>query len=154
MFTKDDEKWMSLALKLAHSAKEAAEVPVGAVLVSAEGELISRGYNLKEKLQSPLGHAELLALHRGATKLKSWRLLGATLYVTLEPCPMCAGALVQARIQRLVFSTRDFKGGGVKSLYQITEDRRLNHRLIVQEGLFQEQSSELLKSFFKEKRKV
>lgn len=147
----NDEYWMSQALKLAKKAFDKHEVPVGAILVS-NGEILATACNLRENLNSPLGHAELIALQRASQRLKSWRLLNSTLYVTLEPCVMCAGALVQARVKKLVFGAHDPKGGGVQSLYQITEDPRLNHRLEVIGGVLQSECAQLLKDFFKARR--
>lgn len=141
-----------MALKMAQIAAQKNEVPVGAVLIGPQGEILSKAYNLRENLKTPLGHAELLALHRAAQKLNSWRLLNSTLYVTLEPCVMCAGALVQARISRLVFAATDPKAGGILSLYQIAEDTRLNHQIQVQGGLLADEAKELLQKFFRRRR--
>lgn len=139
---------MREALRLAAIAASQGEVPVGAVLVNEQGQLVSSGYNLRESLKSPLGHAELLCIHRASKLQSSWRLSGLTLYVTLEPCVMCAGALVQARVSRIVYGAVDPKGGGIKSLYQIAEDSRLNHQIRVQGGVLEEEASRLLKDFF------
>jgi tRNA(adenine34) deaminase len=147
----NDEYWMGKALALAKIATSKQEVPVGAILVNNQ-QIVATAYNLREKLNSPLAHAELIALQRGSQKLNSWRLIDCTLYVTLEPCVMCAGALVQARIQRLVYGAADPKGGGVKSLYEITQDSRLNHRLQVTSGVLAEECANLLKDFFKKRR--
>lgn len=146
-----DRYWMSKALVLARKAALLGEVPVGAILVH-EGKMVAGAYNLRESMQSPLGHAELLCLHRAAKNKGAWRLIGMTLYVTLEPCVMCAGALVQSRVDRLVFAASDPKGGAVRSLYQVLEDSRLNHRIEVQSGILAEEAQELLKSFFRELR--
>jgi tRNA(adenine34) deaminase len=143
-----DEFWMREALKLAAVARDLGEVPVGAVLVDEEGRLVSSGHNLRESLNSPLGHAELLCIHRAAKNRSSWRLSGLTLYVTLEPCVMCSGALVQARVSRVVYGAVDPKGGGVKSLYSILHDTRLNHQIQVQGGVLEEEAGRLLKDFF------
>ncbi len=148
---KTDQDWMFLAYKLAEKAAQRGEIPVGAVVV-ANGKLVATGFNRKEELQSPLGHAELIALSKAAKHLGRWRLSDCSLFVTLEPCPMCAGALVQARIERLVYATPDPKSGAVHSLYQIPEDARLNHLIKVSTGLMATQCSEQLKSFFKELR--
>lgn len=142
-----DAHYMSLALKLAGWAAKKDEVPVGALIVGPQG-VISRAYNLRETLQTPLAHAEILALHRASRHLGRWRLSDLTLYSTLEPCVMCAGALVQSRISRLVYGAIDPKGGGVNSLYQITQDSRLNHQLTVVGGVMEEECSQILKDFF------
>jgi tRNA(adenine34) deaminase len=147
-----DQKWMAMAIELAKESERRGEVPIGAVIVRGE-ELISIGINFRETKQSPLGHAEISAIHKASIKLNSWRLVGCTLYVTLEPCLMCAGAIVQARLDRVVFGARDPKGGGVRSLYQACEDVRLNHRLQVDEGVYGAVCSDLMSSFFKKRRK-
>ena len=143
---------MSEALKEARKAEKRGEVPVGAVVVH-EGEVIARGYNRKESASDPTAHAEVVAITRAAKKLKRWRLAGTTLYVTLEPCLMCMGAIVQARIPRLVFASLDPKAGACGSLYDISNDRRLNHRVHVTRGVAEEESRELLKEFFLKLRK-
>jgi len=147
-----DKLFMSEALKEARKAKKRGEVPVGAVVVH-EGEVIARGYNRKESASDPTAHAEVVAITRAAKKLKRWRLAGTTLYVTLEPCLMCMGAIVQARIPRLVFASLDPKAGACGSLYDISNDRRLNHRVHVTRGVAEEESRELLKEFFLKLRK-
>lgn len=150
---RDDLYWMSKALKLAKKAELQDEVPVGAVLV-VNDQPIAWAFNKKEQWHSPLGHAELMTLQKASQKLKKWRLSDATLYVTLEPCVMCAGALIQARIKRLVYGTKDPKGGAIHSLFEIGTDARLNHRLEITEGILQKECSEILSNFFKRKRKV
>ncbi len=144
----EDQKWMRKALELAEEAARHGEVPVGAVLVRG-GELLAEARNDRESSQNPLGHAELLCLGEASKKLNSWRLVDTTLYVTLEPCPMCAGALVQSRVSRLVYGAKDPKTGAVTSLYQIPTDERLPHRMEVLGGVLEEESSALLKDFFK-----
>ena len=146
-----DKRWMAKALALSKLAAARGEVPVAAILVR-NGKVLALAANQRETLPSPLGHAELLCLHRGALKLSSWRLLDCTLYVTLEPCVMCAGALVQARISRLVYAATDPKGGAVHSLYQILSDTRLNHQLKVTGGVLAQESSEILQKFFRDRR--
>lgn len=146
-----DIYWMRKALALAEKAQTLDEVPVGAILVQ-ENRIVAQGYNLREKLHTPLGHAELLCLHRGSQKLNRWRLDNCTLYVTLEPCVMCAGALVQSRIPRLVFGAWDPKGGACESLYKVTQDPRLNHRLEVLGGILEQECGQVLKDFFRRKR--
>lgn len=150
-FSETDQKYMSMALSWAQRALEHDEVPIGAVLVNSGG-VVSYGYNMRETWKTPLGHAEIIALQTAAKKLGRWRLSDCTLYVTLEPCVMCAGALVQARLERVVFATLDPKAGGTDSLYQICSDPRLNHRIPVESGLMAAEASTLLKDFFKKKR--
>jgi tRNA(adenine34) deaminase len=151
-FTKEDEYFMSLALDEARKAFEEDEVPVGAVLVSREGELLAKDHNRIISLCDPTAHAEILVLREGAKRLGNYRLLGCKLYVTLEPCAMCAYAMVLARIAELIFSTLDPKTGACVSLYQIPNDPRLNHRVKVRYGLFKKEAELLLKEFFKAKR--
>ncbi len=147
-----DEEFMRRALSLAEKAALSGEVPVGAVLVSAEGKILAEAFNRPISLCDPTAHAEIIALREGARQLKNYRLLGTTLYVTLEPCPMCAGALVYARVRRLVFGAFDSKAGACGSVYNIVNDERLNHRLEVTGGVLAEEAVALLKNFFKEKR--
>ncbi len=146
------EFWMEKALKLARKAAERGEVPVGALIVCND-KLISKASNRREEWHTPLGHAEIIALQRASQTLKAWRLLNCTLYVTLEPCVMCAGALVQARVSRVVYGATDPKGGGLKSLYQIGTDPRLNHRFELIGGVMEQECSQALKDFFKQRRK-
>jgi tRNA(adenine34) deaminase len=146
-----DEHWMKLALEQAERAREESEVPVGAVVVF-EGELLALGRNRREQEQDPLAHAEVLALRQAATRRGTWRLNGCTLYVTLEPCAMCTGALVNARVSRLVFGTEDPKAGFCGSLGDLARDPRLNHRLEVTAGVLAEECSRLLREFFVERR--
>ena len=143
----NDEHFMRLALAEAERAALLGEVPVGAVMVRGE-QILGRGFNRREIDQDPLAHAELLALREAARVLGSWRLLETTLYVTLEPCAMCAGALVQSRVERLVFGAHDPKAGYCGSLGDIPRDARLNHRLRVDAGVLGEESAALLRSFF------
>lgn len=148
----DDEYWMKMALELAQKASEKDEVPVGAVLIDSEGQKVSQGFNLRESLNTSLGHAEILALHRASKLKKSWRLPNTTLYVTLEPCLMCAGALLQSRVQRVVFGAYDPKGGALGTLYNVAQDKRLNHQIEVAGGVMETECAQLLKDFFKKKR--
>ena len=142
---------MRLALKEASLAFQIGEVPVGAVVVK-DGKVISSSHNLREISKDPSAHAEIVAI-RDATKISdSWRLTGLTLYVTKEPCIMCAGALVNSRITRLVYGCRDEKAGGVDSLYQILNDKRLNHQVEVVSGVLDAECADILRSFFKERR--
>lgn len=142
-----DRRWMGLAIEQAYEAATMGEVPVGAVVV-LEGEVIGRGHNRKELSNDPTAHAEILALREAAATIASWRLCDASLYVTLEPCPMCAGALVNARIQRLVYGCEDPKAGAVRSLFSLCEDPRLNHRIQVIRGVEAETCAALLTDFF------
>lgn len=146
--TAEDARYMALALELAEDAKRHGEVPVGAVVV-AKGRVVGVGQNRREADADPTGHAEIVALRDACRSAGRWRVDGATLYVTLEPCPMCAGAIVGARVARLVYGASDLKGGAVDSLYQICTDPRLNHRLQVDAGLEAERSASLLRAFFK-----
>ncbi|MCX5905795.1 MAG: tRNA adenosine(34) deaminase TadA [Deltaproteobacteria bacterium] len=146
-----DEQYMHLALEEARRAGEEGEVPVGAVLVR-EGKIIARGHNRPITLSDPTAHAEILALREGAAKVGNYRLPGSRLYVTVEPCVMCAGALLQARVMRLVYGAEDWKGGGVHSLFSLLEDQRLNHRVEVKSGVLLEECREILQRFFKDKR--
>lgn len=147
------ERWMKRAVRLARLAAKNGEVPVGAVLLSPTGALLSVGCNQKEALQSPTRHAEMVAIERAAKKLKAWRLSECTLYVTLEPCVMCAGAIIQARVSKVIFGALDSKGGGLLSLYQLGQDPRLNHRLDAVVNLDHLESSQILTQFFRAKRK-
>ena len=148
---KDDVYWMCEAIKLALQAQAAAEVPVGAILVY-ENQIIGQGYNQCIQTKDPSAHAEILALRQGALKLDNYRLNNTTLYVTLEPCAMCAGAMVHARIQRLVFAASDPKTGAAGSILNIIQDPRLNHRIQCTSGILGQESSALLKDFFRTRR--
>lgn len=149
--TKHDDWAMELAIAEAKRAASEGEVPVGCVVVH-ESNVVGRGYNRREMDQSPLAHAEILAIAEASARLGSWRLVETTLVVTLEPCIMCAGAIVQARIPRLVYGCLDPKGGAIESLYRVADDPRLNHRVEVVSGVRGERCSELLTSFFLELR--
>ncbi len=147
----NDEFWMLECLRLAKTAAKLGEVPVAAIIVSPEGP-VSWAINARERKHTVLGHAELLAIHKASQKRQSWRLEDCTLYVSLEPCVMCAGGIQQARLQRVVFGALDPKAGGTQSLYNILNDKRLNHQCDVTGPVLQEKASALLKSFFEEKR--
>ncbi len=151
MNMQNDELYMQEALHLAEEAYRREEVPVGAVLVY-DGRILIGNHNRREEMEDATAHAEILVLREAGRLLGSWRLPKTTLYVTLEPCPMCAGALIQARVSRLVFGTRDPKAGAVVSLYDLLRDHRLNHRLEFTEGVLQKQCSEILKRFFQQRR--
>lgn len=146
-----DLEMMARALALAEEAAALGEVPVGAVIV-AEGQVVAQAHNERESLRDPTAHAELLAIVRAARALGRWRLFGTTMYVTLEPCPMCAGALVNARVDRLVYGASDPKAGAVRSLHRIADDPRLNHRLDIEAGVMAEPCGEALRAFFQARR--
>ena len=146
-----DARYMAQAIDQAHIAAEKGDVPIGAVIVY-KNQLIARAYNQREELNDPTAHAEIIALTQAAAYIGSWRLNGCTIYVTLEPCPMCAGALVLARMDRLVYGCDDPKAGACKSLYNIVTDDRLNHRLDVTDGVLAEDCSKLLQDFFQQRR--
>lgn len=142
---------MSEALSEAWKAYLIAEVPIGAVIVK-DGEVIARGHNLRESSKDPTAHAEMIAIRKAAEKLGGWRLTGCSIYVTIEPCPMCAGAIYQARLDRLVYGAPDLKAGAAGTLYNIPDDERLNHRLEVVSGVMQKECTDVMQSFFKELR--
>lgn len=148
---KSPEDWMRTALKYAHKAQALAEVPVGAIIVK-DDKIIARGFNLRESRNNPLLHAELIAIQNASKRLKSWRLTDCDLYVTLEPCLMCAGAIIQARLRHVYIATEDPKAGACCSLYQVFDDKRFNHQPKWQTGVLKEESSILLKNFFKDLR--
>jgi tRNA(adenine34) deaminase len=145
--TETDLRFMQLALELAAEAARRGDVPVGALVVR-DGRILGVGFNTRERKHDPTGHAEVVALREACQLARRWRLDGATLYVTLEPCPMCAGAIVNSRVARLVYGADDPKAGAVRSLYQLCEDPRLNHRLEVVSGVLGEPSAALLREFF------
>jgi tRNA(adenine34) deaminase len=147
----NDEKWMRLALEEASLARTAGEVPVGAVIIRGE-ELLAKAHNSPIFLSDPSAHAELLTIRRASAAIGNYRLAGTTLYTTLEPCLMCAGAILQSRIERLVFGAADPKSGAAVSLYRIFDDRRMNHAVSVTGGVFHEACAEILSGFFREKR--
>ncbi len=146
-----DTGFMRQALELARQAAALGEVPVGAVIV-AEGQIVAQAYNQRESRPSALAHAEIDAISEACKRLGRWRLSGCTLYVTLEPCVMCAGAIVQARIDRVVFGARDPKAGAVESLYQVLQDTRLNHRPVVTSGVLGAECGQFLSEFFRQRR--
>jgi len=148
----DDERWMRLALEEAAAAEALGEVPVGAVIVRA-GELVARGHNLTHTDQDPSAHAELVAIRHAAEATGHWRLLDCTLYVTLEPCAMCSGAIVLARIPRLVYAAPDPKAGMSGSLANLVQDPRLNHRVELTTGVLAREAGDLLRAFFRARRR-
>ena len=147
----DDVFWMEKALVLAQQATEKGEVPVGAVVIK-EGKLVAAAHNLREQSGNPVAHAEILAIQSAAEIIGNWRLTETTLYVTLEPCPMCAGAIILARIPRVVFGATDPKSGAAGSLYNIVQDKRLNHQVELLSGVCAEESRTLLRTFFENRR--
>ena len=147
----DDVAMMRVALGLAHEAMVVGEVPVGAVVVEG-GRIVAQAYNLRETLDDPTAHAERLCLSWAGRALGTWRLDACTLYVTLEPCPMCAGAIVLGRVKRLVYGCKDPKAGACDSLYRIASDPRLNHRVEVNSGLLEDECGTILSDFFRSRR--
>ena len=147
----EDQRFMRVAIEAAGIAEENGDVPIGAVIVY-KNQIIGKAYNQREQLKDPTAHAEIIALTQAAAFLESWRLNGCTMYVTLEPCPMCAGALVLARMDRLIYGCDDPKTGACKSLYNIVQDERLNHKLEVTSGVLEEQCREQLQGFFARRR--
>jgi tRNA(adenine34) deaminase len=148
----DDLEAMREAIALAHAAAALGETPVGCVILNPAGLIIARAHNRREADSDPTAHAEILALKEAAKLLGTWRLIDCTLVVTLEPCPMCAGAIVNARLARLVYGAADPKAGAVRTLYQICDDPRLNHRLTITPGLLAEDCARPLQAFFKTRR--
>ena len=149
--TGDDEFWMRRALQLAERARAEGEVPVGAVLVSGD-DCIGEGWNKPVSSHDPSAHAEITALRTGAAQLRNYRLPGTTLYVTLEPCAMCAGAIVLARIKRLVYAAADPKTGAAGSVFNILQTSRLNHRVELTGGILEQEAASLLQTFFRGRR--
>ncbi|HET6323347.1 MAG TPA: tRNA adenosine(34) deaminase TadA [Planctomycetaceae bacterium] len=147
------ERWMQAALAEAQAAFEAGEVPIGAVIVH-EDRIIAAAGNQRESLNDPTAHAEMIAITQAAQTLGSWRLLDCTLYVTLEPCPMCAGAIVQARVPRVYYGATDPKAGACHTLFQVTSDVRLNHQAVVIGGVLKDEARALLQDFFAQQRKL
>lgn len=147
-----DAFWMKAALRLARKAALLGEVPIAAIVVDKDG-MVSYAINSRERHHTPLGHAELMALHKASKKKKNWRLHDCTLYVTLEPCVMCAGAIQQSRISRVVYGATDPKAGAVESLYQVLQDPRLNHQVELTKGVLESECQELLSGFFQDKRR-
>jgi len=148
LFLEEDKHWMRVALVQARQAAAMGEVPVGAVAV-LNGEVIGIGFNHKEIDQDPLAHAEIMALKQAATAVRNWRLLGVTLYCTLEPCPMCAGAMIQARLSRLVYGAKDTRFGADGSIVSVLRAEGFNHRVAITSGLLEEEAGELLQQFFR-----
>ena len=149
--SKEDQRFMKVAIEQAKIAEENGDVPIGAIIVH-KNQIIGKAYNQREQLKDPTAHAEIIALTQAAAALENWHLNGCTMYVTLEPCPMCAGALVLSRMDRLVYGCDDPKTGAVKSLYNIVTDGRLNHRLEVTSGVLADECTKQLQDFFQHRR--
>ena len=148
-----DEVYMKLALAEAEKAFVLGEIPIGAVLVDGQGQVVTAGHNRRESWHDATAHAELIVIQAACRKLKKWRLSGLTLYVTIEPCPMCAGAMVLARIDRVVYGATDPKAGAAESLFNIVSNQTLNHRLQVTAGVMEEECRNIMKAFFRQRRK-
>ncbi len=147
-----DEKMMRHALELANKAEALGEIPVGAVLVDEDGNIIGEGWNLSIVQNDPTAHAEIIALRNGAKNIQNYRLLNTTLYVTLEPCTMCAGAILHSRIKRLVFGASDYKTGAIGSRFHFFDDYKMNHTLEITSGVLAEDCSQKLSAFFQKRR--
>ena len=150
MLTKD-EKYMLEAIKEAKKAESKDEVPVGAIIVLND-KIIARSHNLKENSRVAINHAEVLAINKANKKLSSWRLIDATMYVTLEPCLMCVGAIIQSRIKRVVYGAKDLKAGAIESIININDIKTINHHIEVTRGILEEQCSSIISNYFKNKR--
>ena len=148
-----DEHYMALALEEAQKAYDKGEIPIGAVLVDESGTVVSRGHNMRETWQDATAHAEIIAIREACRLLNRWRLSGLTLFVTIEPCPMCAGALVMSRVDRVVYGSADSKAGASESLFNVTSNPALNHQLQVTAGVLQDECSDIRKRFFAERRR-
>lgn len=151
-FSEQDEHFMRRAIALAHQAESINEIPVGAVVVH-QNTIIGEGYNQSISLNDPSAHAEMIAIRQAGQTINNYRLIDCTLYVTLEPCPMCAGLLVHSRVNRIVFATPDEKTGSAGSVFNLVSNDKLNHQLVVEQGLCQQVCSDMLSSFFKRRRK-
>ena len=148
----DDAYYMRLALEEAQKAYDLEEVPIGAVLVDAEGEVVARGHNMREVWHDATAHAEMIAIREACEKQGRWRLSGLTLYVTIEPCPMCAGAIVMSRVDRVVYGSTDAKAGACESLFNIPGHPALNHAPVMTAGVLQDECAAIMKRFFRERR--
>ncbi|MFC4098776.1 tRNA adenosine(34) deaminase TadA [Paenibacillus xanthanilyticus] len=148
----EDQRWMQEAIEEARKAEAIGEVPIGAVIVK-DGSIIGRGHNLRETTADPTAHAEMVAIREASKHLGAWRLMGCTLYVTLEPCPMCAGALVQSRIHKVVYGTTDPKAGCAGTLMNLLQEPRFNHETEMVSGVLQEECAALLTNFFRKLRR-
>jgi len=153
MYIEQDELWMKAAIEEAKKAEQLGEVPIGAVIVK-DNIIIGRGHNLRETTNDPIAHAEVLAIKQASEALGAWRLLDCTLYVTLEPCPMCAGAIVQSRVKRVVYGTIDYKAGCAGTLMNLLQEPRFNHETELTYGVLQDECALLLTDFFKHLRQM
>ncbi len=151
MLTKD-EKWMREAIRQAQKARKLGEVPIGCV-ITYEDRIIARGYNRRNTDQNPLSHAELIAIKKASKKIGDWRLEGCTMYVTLEPCPMCSGAIVQARMDKVVMACRNPKAGCCGSILNLLQQERFNHQVELEEGVMEDECSAMLSDFFRDLRR-
>ncbi|MBR2216078.1 MAG: tRNA adenosine(34) deaminase TadA [Selenomonadaceae bacterium] len=150
----DDTHYMKMALMEARRAYALAEVPIGAIIIDEEGELVATGYNRREIDNDATAHAEMIAIKSACEKLNRWRLTGLTLYVTIEPCPMCAGAIIMSRLSRVVYGGYDVKAGAVDSLFNVLSHPGLNHQPDVTAGVLAEECADLMKKFFRERRQA
>ncbi|MDF2572320.1 MAG: tadA [Sporomusa sp.] len=148
----DDSYYMGLALDEAKKAYELGEVPIGAVIV-IDDQVVASAHNMRERWHDATAHAEVIAIREACAELKRWRLTGATLYVTIEPCPMCAGALIMSRIDRLVYGSPDYKAGAVESLFNVVQNSALNHQMEVVSGVRADECSTIMKEFFRQRRR-
>ena len=148
----NDLYYMGLALDEARKAYDLGEIPIGAVLVM-DDQVVAKGHNMREIWHDATAHAEMIVIREACQKLKRWRLTGATLYVTIEPCPMCAGALVMSRIDRLVYGSSDYKAGAVESIFNIVQNDALNHSMVVASGVRSDECAEIMRDFFRSRRK-
>jgi tRNA(adenine34) deaminase len=148
----DDSFYMGLALDEARKAYNIGEIPIGAIIV-VDDQVVASGHNMREIWHDATAHAEMIVIREACQKLGRWRLTGATLYVTIEPCPMCAGALVMSRIDRLVYGSADYKAGAVESIFNVTQNSALNHSMVVASGVRSDECSEIMKEFFRSRRK-
>ena len=153
MNTEFDQKMMARALDLADKAEALGEIPVGAVLVDEQGEIIAEGFNVSICQHDPTAHAEIIALRQGGQAIENYRLLNTTLYVTLEPCTMCAGAILHSRIKRLVFGAKDYKTGAIGSRFHFFDDYKMNHQIEITSGILEQECSQKLSNFFARRRK-
>jgi len=151
-YMKDDNYYMGLALDQARKAYEIGEIPIGAVLVM-DDEVVASGHNMREIWHDATAHAEIIIIREACQKLERWRLTGATLYVTIEPCPMCAGALVMSRVDRLVYGSADYKAGAVESIFNVVQNNALNHSMVVVSGVRRDECSAIMSDFFRQRRK-
>lgn len=151
--TLDDNYFMELALVEAQKAYDKAEVPIGAVIVDNDGKVVATGHNMREMWHDATAHAELIAIQEACKKLQRWRLTGLTLYVTIEPCPMCAGAIVMSRLDRVVYGSTDAKAGACESVFNIPGNESLNHQPQITAGVKQLECADMMKRFFRERRK-